>query len=77
MQISGVRRQVRFILTCKQRIVMKYNNWEILYILPSNGHGCECICRCDCGATSAGCWVQESELDNWTEIEEPEEAKAV
>lgn len=28
---------------------MKYNNWEILYILPSNGHGCECICRCDCG----------------------------
>lgn len=25
------------------------------------------------GATSAGCWVQESELDNWTEIDQPEE----
>lgn len=28
------------------------------------------------GATSAGCWVQESELENWAEIEESEEAKA-
>ena len=25
------------------------------------------------GATSVGCWVQESELDNWTEIDQPEE----
>ena len=25
------------------------------------------------GATSAGCWVQESELDNWTEIDQSEE----
>ena len=25
------------------------------------------------GATSAGCWVQESELENWTEIDQPEE----
>ena len=25
------------------------------------------------GAISAGCWVQESELDNWTEIDQPEE----
>ena len=27
------------------------------------------------GATSAGCWVQESELENWTEIDQPEEPK--
>ena len=25
------------------------------------------------GAISAGCWVQESELENWTEIDPPEE----
>ena len=25
------------------------------------------------GTTSAGCWVQESELENWTEIDQPEE----
>ena len=25
------------------------------------------------GETSAGCWVQESELENWTEIAQPEE----
>ena len=25
------------------------------------------------GATSTGCWVQENELDNWTEIDQPEE----
>lgn len=29
------------------------------------------------GVTSAGCWVQETEFENWTEIEEPEEVKAV
>lgn len=25
------------------------------------------------GVTSAGCWVQENELENWTEIDQPEE----
>ena len=25
------------------------------------------------GAISAGCWVQESELEDWTEIDPPEE----